>query len=42
MDIVSERLERGEEMIAPGMSDDIVDKWYAEFGSLYNTLSGGR
>ncbi|KAJ5371420.1 NAD(P)-binding protein [Penicillium cataractarum] len=34
-------LERGDTMIAPGMSQDIVDKWYAEFGPLYEKLSGG-
>ncbi|KAJ5761034.1 NAD(P)-binding protein [Penicillium odoratum] len=41
MDFVSAGLERGDDMIAPGMSQEIVDKWYAEFGALYNTLSGG-
>lgn len=34
-------LERGDNVIAPGMSQGIVDKWYAEFGPLYETLSGG-
>lgn len=34
-------LERGDSVIAPGMSQEIVDKWYAEFGSMYETMSGG-
>lgn len=41
MGFVSSGLERGESVIAPGMSQEIVDKWYAEFGSLYKNLSGG-
>lgn len=41
MDFLISGLECGDTMIAPGMSQEIVEKWYAEFGSLYRTLSGG-
>ncbi|KAE8381883.1 hypothetical protein BDV26DRAFT_56294 [Aspergillus bertholletiae] len=34
--------ERGDSTIAPGMSQGIVDKWYADFGSMYDTLSGEK
>ncbi|KAB8199449.1 hypothetical protein BDV34DRAFT_233046 [Aspergillus parasiticus] len=42
LDFFVSGLTRGDDMIAPGMSQEIVDKWYADFGSLYETLSGGR
>ncbi|KAF7591043.1 hypothetical protein BBP40_002003 [Aspergillus hancockii] len=42
MEFVLVALETGDSMIAPGMCKDIVDKWYAESGSLYETMSGRR
>ncbi|KAH8426507.1 uncharacterized protein LDX57_004242 [Aspergillus melleus] len=36
MDDVSAKWEQGEEMIAPGMSGDLVDRWYREFGGFYD------
>lgn len=36
---VSAGLEKGEEMIAPGMSRGVVEKWYAEFGGMYKQLA---
>jgi short-subunit dehydrogenase involved in D-alanine esterification of teichoic acids len=32
MEYVSEKMEAGEDMIAPGMSEQIVGTWYREFG----------
>ncbi|KAE8160031.1 hypothetical protein BDV40DRAFT_271574 [Aspergillus tamarii] len=40
MEFFTSALERGDRMIAPGMSQDVVEKWYAEFGSMYDTLTG--
>ncbi|EHA26127.1 hypothetical protein ASPNIDRAFT_46836 [Aspergillus niger ATCC 1015] len=42
LDFFVSGLKRGDTMIAPGMSKEIVDKWYSEFGPLYENLSGGR
>ncbi|KAI9925445.1 hypothetical protein ASPWEDRAFT_173116 [Aspergillus wentii DTO 134E9] len=42
MEVVSVGLERGDEVIAPGMSEGIVSKWYEDFGGLYERLSGGK
>ncbi|PLB43832.1 NAD(P)-binding protein [Aspergillus steynii IBT 23096] len=42
LDLFVSGLKRGDTMIAPGMSKGIVDKWYSEFGPLYESLSGGR
>jgi short-subunit dehydrogenase involved in D-alanine esterification of teichoic acids len=42
MDFFISGLEREDTMIAPGMSQEIVEKWYAEFGPVYQTLSGDR
>ncbi|OJJ43895.1 hypothetical protein ASPZODRAFT_73295 [Penicilliopsis zonata CBS 506.65] len=39
MDIVCPRLERGDEVIAPGMSENVVDRWYKAFGETYQRLS---
>ncbi|KAJ5766164.1 NAD(P)-binding protein [Penicillium nucicola] len=41
MDFFSTGLERGDTMIAPGMSQDISDKWHEGFGTMYQKLSGG-
>ncbi|KAL4935483.1 hypothetical protein BDV06DRAFT_206925 [Aspergillus oleicola] len=42
MEFVSAGLEKGDTVIAPGMSKDIVDLWYKDFGSLYERLAGGQ
>ncbi|RDW79211.1 putative Short-chain dehydrogenase [Aspergillus mulundensis] len=39
MESVAGSLEKGETVIAPGMSRDIVEKWYAEFGATYERLA---
>ncbi|RAH72410.1 NAD(P)-binding protein [Aspergillus aculeatinus CBS 121060] len=36
MEEVSAKLERGDEVIAPGMSADIVRRWYEQYGGFYN------
>ncbi|RAH85218.1 NAD(P)-binding protein [Aspergillus japonicus CBS 114.51] len=36
MEEVSVKLERGDEVIAPGMSDDIVRRWYEQYEDFYN------
>ncbi|KAL4931953.1 putative short-chain dehydrogenases/reductase [Aspergillus undulatus] len=41
MGFFAEGLEGGESVIAPGMSRDVVDLWYKDFGGLYERLSGG-
>ncbi|KND94708.1 putative oxidoreductase DltE [Tolypocladium ophioglossoides CBS 100239] len=38
MDEVSEKLERGDEMITAGLGNKIVDKWYEAFGDGYPSL----
>ncbi|KAH8433315.1 uncharacterized protein LDX57_010958 [Aspergillus melleus] len=40
MEFVSKGLERGETVIAPGMSQELVDTWYRDFGSVYENYSG--
>ncbi|KAI3001482.1 hypothetical protein CBS147482_6807 [Aspergillus niger] len=42
MDFFKEGLERGDAVIAPGMSREFVDKWEQEFGSAYVKLTGGK
>jgi hypothetical protein len=39
MKLVSAGLEKGKTMTAPGMSDGMVKKWYAQFGDTYGHLS---
>ncbi|RAK72780.1 short-chain dehydrogenase [Aspergillus fijiensis CBS 313.89] len=36
MEEVSAKLERGDEVIAPGMSADIVRQWYEQYEGFYN------
>ncbi|RAK75322.1 putative short-chain dehydrogenases/reductase [Aspergillus fijiensis CBS 313.89] len=33
-------LEGGQDVIAPGVSQEVVDKWYAQFGGMYDELAG--
>ncbi|KAL4797880.1 hypothetical protein BDV19DRAFT_377364 [Aspergillus venezuelensis] len=42
MEFFSEGLEKGDTVIAPGMSKEIVDLWYKDFGQTYERLSGGQ
>ncbi|RAL15378.1 putative short-chain dehydrogenases/reductase [Aspergillus homomorphus CBS 101889] len=35
MEEVSVKLEHGDKVIAPGMSDDIVRRWYEQYGEFY-------
>ncbi|KAM0271884.1 hypothetical protein ACHAQH_008947 [Verticillium albo-atrum] len=40
MEVVAEKLDAGEEMIAPGMAEGIVGQWYDDFGPKYREMSG--
>lgn len=40
MEVVSVDVEYGNSMIAPGISRDVVDKWYADSEPLYKTRTG--
>ncbi|KAM0326633.1 hypothetical protein ACHAQA_006502 [Verticillium albo-atrum] len=42
MEVVAEKLDVGEEMIAPGMAGDIVGKWYESFEPKYREMTGDK
>ncbi|KAL4950198.1 hypothetical protein BDW69DRAFT_172650 [Aspergillus filifer] len=42
MEFVSDGLVRGDTVIAPGMSKEVVDLWYKDFGEAYERLSGAQ
>lgn len=42
IDEISKKMENGDEMIAAGMGNDLVGKWYDAYGETYNKASGGK
>ncbi|OJK02145.1 hypothetical protein ASPACDRAFT_1854141 [Aspergillus aculeatus ATCC 16872] len=40
MEFFVQGLEGGQDVIAPGWSQEVVDQWYAQFGGMYDKLAG--